>query len=308
MSITNERLTELIEYYSQLKEAIIRVDNKYSVDYVEPQLDFPPTLGLVPLQFTPKTEEELRALAHTQVEPEFVGKRAREKESYDKQYLSIYAQKTTLEKDHQQLLEKLLAEYNTATKKLYYKLVNHGLVYSTINTNATNEQREIYTNNVHSATADYEDELALLNHRVSVLKDIYEYNIEQLDQEQQVKEEKVYLDLVTQQEKQKTAIDKYNQTLAEKEVKYKASCEKSLQYARQAEYERALEASRLYAELGEIGIKQMMLEEKTTVAKVYFTPLTLEEAHTILDMDSFLINNLGSNYSSFVDWVDATLR
>ena len=52
----------------------------------------------------------------------------------------------------------------------------------------------------------------------------------------------------------------------------------------------------------------MMLAEKLTVAKVYFTPLSLEEAQCILDMDGFLVTHLGTNYSAFEDWVNVTLR
>ena len=308
MAISDERFSELVEYYNQIKEAVIRVDNKYSVDYVEPQIDFPPTLGLEPLQFTPKTDEELQSLAHSQVEPEFISKRAREKESLDKQTESIRIKQTEQNAAHQKVLEKLLADYNTETAKLHYKLVNHGLLYSTVNTKASNEQRENYTNSVHSATAEHEDKLEALSQQLNVLNSIYQYTLEQLDAEQEAKEYKLYLKLVDQQNKQQQSVDKYNQTLEEKEIKYKASCERSLQYARQAEYERALEASRLYAELGESGIKQMMLAEKLTVAKVYFTPLSLEEAHCIMDMDGFLVTHLGTNYSAFEDWVNVTLR
>ncbi|MBR7177301.1 MAG: hypothetical protein IKD26_03730, partial [Clostridia bacterium] len=174
MAISDERFSELVEYYNQIKEAVIRVDNKYSVDYVEPQIDFPPTLGLEPLQFTPKTDEELQSLAHSQVEPEFISKRAREKESLDKQTESIRIKQTEQNAAHQKVLEKLLADYNTETAKLHYKLVNHGLLYSTVNTKASNEQRENYTNSVHSATAEHEDKLEALSQQLNVLNSIYQ--------------------------------------------------------------------------------------------------------------------------------------
>ncbi len=308
MAISDERFEELVEYYGRLKEAIIKVDNKYSVDYVEPQLNFAPTLGLVPLEFTAKTEEELMTQAQTEVAPEFVAKRARETEDYTKRKDAFAQKQTEIERKHQKLLEQLLADYNTATTKLYFKLVNNGLLYSSVNTDKTNDERKKYTDSVHSATADYEDELDNLSMQLSKLDAYYEYNLSQLEEEENLKVHRAYAKLVANQEKQKLAIDKYNQTLTEKEVKYQASCQKAYQYARQAEYERALEASRLYAEIGESGIKQMMVAEKTTVAKSYFMPLSLEEANCILQMDGFLVNHLGTNYSSFVDWINVTLN
>lgn len=307
MSISDERFAELVEYYDQLKQAIIRVDNKYGVDYVEPELDFPPTLGLQPLEFVAKTEQELRQQAYTNVQPALVAKRAREEENYQSGKDGIAARVRQLELDHQKKLDNLLEAYNTATAKLYYKLVNHGLLYSSINTDQTNKQRQHYTDSVQSENADYEDKQMALTVQLDKLNAQYEYNMQALDEEQEAREEVEYRQLLDQQDKQKLSIDKYNQGLVEKENKYQASCQRSIQYARQAEYERALEASKLYAELGESGIKQMTTSEKLTVAKVYFTPLTNEEAHCLLDMDSFLITHLGTSYSAFTDWVDVTL-
>ena len=61
MAISSARMKELIAKYDVIKGKVEDIDRKYSLDYREPLLNMPESLGLTKLQYVPKTEEQLRA-------------------------------------------------------------------------------------------------------------------------------------------------------------------------------------------------------------------------------------------------------
>ena len=75
MSVSSERLQELAELIAALKKKVLFIDNKYSTDYVEPQLNLPDSLNLEHLTFTPKTDAELTAIAEQQVAASYLAKK-----------------------------------------------------------------------------------------------------------------------------------------------------------------------------------------------------------------------------------------
>ena len=65
--------------------------------------------------------------------------------------------------------------------------------------------------------------------------------------------------------------------------------------------------AKLYAQLGETGLRQLVTREKYAVCQDAFFPLRREEAQAILTFDSFLRSHLGVYYDSFVAWINTTL-
>ena len=74
MSITDERARQLAELDQTIRKKITAIDTKYSTSFVEPELDLPDSLNLVPLTFTPKSDVQIAALAHEQALPSYLVK------------------------------------------------------------------------------------------------------------------------------------------------------------------------------------------------------------------------------------------
>ena len=82
MAISDDRKEQLLEQYSQLKKVLAEIDNKYSVSYIDVELDFPPSLGLQHLEFLPKTQAELFDMADKKVSHKYEEKKRNLEKSY----------------------------------------------------------------------------------------------------------------------------------------------------------------------------------------------------------------------------------
>ena len=82
MAISSARMKELIAKYDVIKGKVEDIDRKYSLDYREPLLDMPESLGLTKLQYVPKTEEQLRAAAEERIAASYIAKQGRLNSSY----------------------------------------------------------------------------------------------------------------------------------------------------------------------------------------------------------------------------------
>ena len=76
MAISSARMKELIAKYDVIKGKVEDIDRKYSLDYREPLLNMPESLGLTKLQYVPKTEEQLRAAAEERIAASYIAKQS----------------------------------------------------------------------------------------------------------------------------------------------------------------------------------------------------------------------------------------
>ena len=104
MALSKERVNELIEIYNGLKARIFRIEEQYSLDFVEPELDMPDSLNLTKLTYQPKSEKELKVLAQQQASATIVSKQA----SLDKNYNAKLKSLTRKMKSAQQWLSEKL--------------------------------------------------------------------------------------------------------------------------------------------------------------------------------------------------------
>lgn len=307
MSISTDRAVELAALDKQIQAKINVIDTKYGTAYVEPKLDFPESLGLVHLTFTPKTDAELTAQAQNSVAASFLSQKNSALAAYNKGLDAIALQEGDAVFANSRNLAKLLADYNDNLAKLQRRLVDNGLQFSSVMTSAQKRLLAEYNADVSTENADYEHKRANLLRNKADLAERYADKAASLDEQKSARVAEIVAELKAKQDKEQQAIVKYNSSLDEKEAKYKASCARALEYARQAEYDRALEASKLYAQLGESGFNNQKTAEKLACCRFYLTGLTKEEAVAIVDGTGFYASNLGAAYSTLKQWINDTL-
>lgn len=304
MAITQQRADELDEIYQRLKERLSEVDDKYSVSAHDVEMDLPETLGLEHMQYTPKTEEELQTIAEAQTANAYQDKLRSLTNSYNAKISANSQKQSKLTSSHNAKLSTMLAEYNVNCDKIIQRLIDNGLMFSSLITSEVQKERSAYTSRVGNENTSYTSELSVLTAQSGQLQDDYEDNCDQLQAEHENDVAEAYRKLLQAETKLVNSVEKYNRSLDEKEVKYRASREKSLEYAQQREYERALNAARVYAELGEVGVENLISTEKFNICKSAFNMLNSEEANYILDTDNFLQGSLGIYYDYLVDWLN----
>lgn len=307
MSITSERAQELLALYAQLKVTILEIDHKYSLDYYEPKLEFPPTLGLEPLEYVAKTEQELTAIASDYASPAYQTKLRVFEQSYLRSKQTLDTKKLTLAENLRKKLVELLDKYNVNVANLRRKLINNGLIFSSVVTTKNQQALDDYNSQVEEANVHYQSLQTQVDEQLTDLQNRHEKGNQALQTEYQANVDKFYQQLCEDEQKEKERITKYNQSIEEKEVKYQASCQRALEYARQAEYTRSIKAAQLYAEIGATGMDAQKQTEKYNYCKQFFTDWNREEALLVIQSDSFLTAHLGSYYTSLIDWVNTYL-
>ena len=133
-TITRERLIELQELYEALKVRVLSIDEKYSLDYVEPKLDLPDSLNLQKLEYTPKTEEELTALAEQAVAAIIISKQASIEKAYSSKLKSVAIKLTQNKNNHFATVNGIMEKYLERCEKIKRRAIEHGLVFSTVTT------------------------------------------------------------------------------------------------------------------------------------------------------------------------------
>ncbi len=306
MSISTERAQELLAQYASLKETILKIDDKYSLHYREIVLDMPP-LDLPRLTFTEKTTAELMQLATTEVSAWHQSKVMQFEQSYLRTKQTLQSKQLQLAESLRQKLLQLLKNYQQQIADIRRRLINNGIIFSSVTDKLSDEALTEYNANVTEANMQNQAQTDVVEGELTALEERYSQGNTDLQTQLQDKIQQAYNDLVYAQQKEQERVQKYNTTLEEKEVKYQTSCERAWEYARQAEAERAINAARLYAELGESGAQSQKMSEKYHYCIQYFMTWKKSEALLVIESDSFLNSHLGTYYQSFIDWIDTNL-
>lgn len=307
MAISSARMQELIALYNVIKGKVEDVDRKYSLDYREPLLDMPESLNLTPLKYVPKTEAQLLSSAEELISPVYLAKQRQLDTSYANNMQKIAKRYSELDADSRAKLNKLLKEYNETCDKLYKRLVDNGLRFSSIIDKANGEARDDYNKAVAEQNGAAQSEKNIIDSDKQSLTDVYTAACQSLSEEKQAKLAQTYGKLVENEAKAEQNIAKYNAKLDEKEARYQASRARAYEYARQAEYDRAFTAAKLYAQLGATGYTEKMQWEKYRLFQEGFASLLKEEALALVNMDGFARGHLQDYYSTLIDWINRNL-
>lgn len=307
MALTPERVQELYEMYKELKERILEIDNKYSLQYVEIDFDMPESLNLQKLVYTPKTDEELMELADKEVAAAVIAKQRSLDVNYATKLKNLSAQRQQRSQSVMSALKKLDDELQQTLEKYQKQIIDNGLYFSNTITKYTTLANSQYDADKSAINSKYVTDLTNFTAREKDAEELYKQSCELLESEKQARLDNAYQKLLISEEKTKTNIEKYNNSLEEKERKYQFQRAKAYESARRAEYNRAFTATKLYAELGEVGYRNRVIMEKYTVCQQYFMPLRRSEANSVLSFDGFLITHLDIYYDAFVEWVNYAL-
>lgn len=308
MSISTERAKQLLEMHAELVSKLNKVDTKYSIDYIEPQLDLPDSLGLVHLEYTAKTDAQLTELAQQQALASYLSKKRIVDTSYATQLAANTKSRSAEQLSHTQKLDSLLEGYTSQNLSLRARVLNNGLFFSSILESVTTKLLAQYNLDVQQENTAYKAKVDSLDQQKTALDNKHQQQLTAIESERVANVAQILAQLREDEDKQKLSVTKYNASLDEREVKYKASCARTKEYARQAEYERALEASKLYAQLGETGFKNQMYAEKLSTCKFFLQSkgLNEEEALALIDVDSAVSNHLSSYYTTLKQWIRDT--
>ena len=300
-------MQELLKIYDKLKETIIYIDTKYSLVYVEPKVELPDSLNLQKMTYTPKTEGELKALAEQYVAATVLSKQRGLDSNYLTKVKTLGRKRTELTREQSDKVKKIDDDYAETLQKLERKLINNRLLFSTTATSARASATADYSAKKQESNLSYQEELRASDTEESDVDAVYDESCAKLEEERQALIAKRYQALVEAEEKAKTNVDKYNNSIEEKEQRYQYTRAKFIESVRRAERDRVLTMTKLYLQLGEVSYHDRMLREKYAAAQDAFWPLRRNEATALLSYDSFLSMHLETYYSTFVDWVNTAL-
>ena len=307
MSISTQRLSELTELYSDIKESFRLVDEKYSLVAAEPQLDMPESLNLKKLAYTPKTQEELNAAAELSTAAAILSKQNSVERSYSAKLKSISQKQAEVLSDADMKANESVEAFNAEKEEIARKLVDNGLVFSTIAVKFNDLASQHHIKRMEKISSRVDHRTKLIESEQADAEQLYTESCEALQREKEARIAEALRRLAEEEEKQRIAVEKYNNSLEEKEQKYQASRARAYESAYRARQNTALQNAKLYAELGETGYRDLIQKEKYSICVKQCAALTREEGNALLGFDGFLRTELGSYYSTFVNWVNTAL-
>ena len=306
-TITQERMKELLEIYAKLKKVIIEIDDKYSLVYVEPKIELPDSLNLQKMTYTPKTEDELNELAEQFYASTILSKQRSLDSTFTTKMKNLGRKRTEVMREFTDRLKKIDDDYNDDYEQVQKKLINNGLLFSTTASKYRDATYADYTKKKDACNHSYSLDINALDTEEKDVDSVYNEACAKLEEEKQALTAKRYQALLEIETKAKTSVDKYNNSIEEKEQRYQFTRAKFIETMRRAERDRVLTMTRLYMELGETGYRDRMLREKYATAQDVFWQLNRVEGNALLNYDSFLQVHLEIYYSAFVDWVNTSL-
>ena len=304
MALTQQRVQELYNEYGKLKDKINEINHKYSLDVYEIDLGFPPTLGLEKLTFTPKTPTELANLVAAEVDAKCGPKIVSAEKTLANQNAAIEQQKLAAGESNRQKIAQIDADYSKKTSDMQHKIVNANLQYSTLFDSALKDIQDAYAEALELQQQHYASQNESFQKKADANMRRYQQEITRIQEYRMALTHSIQQSIRDKEQKQALAVQKYNNSVDEKENKYQYSCKRATEYAREAEVNRALAAARLYATLGSTGLELRKKTEKYYVCLHFFGQFTKEEAKSILSFDSFLKVELEDYYSTLVDWIN----
>lgn len=308
MAISAARLEQLRQEFIPTKNKIDQIDRKYSLDFREPLIDMPESLDLPKLQYVEKTEAELREEADGKVKASYIAS-AR---SLDSRYATKLS---SIEKRRQEAAEKArseqakyLADYAKETDALRQKLIDNGMLFSSVIERMKLRLQTEYEQKVTESNKSVEQKEAILDDERARADESYANEKDELDKERAAKSDDEYNKLVKNEQNKQISVEKYNAQLDEKEKKYLMARAKALENARQAEYNRSFAAKKLYQQMGATGYEQAKLWEKYNVFTMHFANFTKrEEALALINADAYVQTHLQDYYNTFMDWLNRKL-
>lgn len=308
MAVSQDRLQQLLAGFAKIKTQVEAVDLKYSLDYNEPLLDMPESLDLPRIDYTAKTDEQIRSEADEQVLARYISDLYALEKNYNAAVNKTERALLSIEESVRKTLARLAAEFNVDADEIRNKLINAGLLYSSALSKLTEKRRAQYQADVNNANTGAEAQREEINKQRQGLDENYQNTLDGIEAERQARAQTAYNNLKNKEEAERIRTEKYNAALEEKEQKYLYNRARAYENARQAEYSRAFAARKLRSQIGSVGYEKAILTEKYGILTRYVKSLgNKEEALAVVKSDSFCQVHLQDYYSSLIDYINRSL-
>ena len=292
------------ERYAQLKSEFDEIDKKYNRTLNDIELDFPPSLGLSKLTFTPTDQEKLTELAQGYYDGYYDQKLAEFTQSnlqkQGVQESKLLQQSSKHDKECQSLKQK----YDKKRLDFIDKAIKNCIMASSIYQSELKRLLDEYNAEVQKAQQEHQDAVDGLNQTLQLLQNLLSQASQSIQQQKQSKIDEKLFGLNKDEQKQSDSVTKYNNTVDKQEADYKVKIEKAYATVTASEQRRALEAINLLATVGVAGVEKLKSEEKVTIAKEFFVTLGRQQAKELFDNDSTLEYHFSSYYSYMQEYVN----
>ena len=290
--------------YALLKAEFDEIDKKYNRALNDIELDFPPSLGLAKLTFTPTDQETLASLAQDYFNSDYEQQIAQfTQQNLQKQRVKsdkIRQETTTFDTNCQTLQQK----YQAKRLAFVQKAIKNSIVASSIYQQELDRLLAEYNQQVQSAQTAHQQAVDSLNNGLQLLQQLLSQTTQSLQEEKQAKVQEKLFQLNQQEQKRSDSVTKYNNSVDKQEADYQVKIQKAQATVISAEQRRALEAINLLATVGVAGVERLKAEEKVTPATEFFQSLSASEAQRIFYGDDTLQYHFGSYYSYMKELVD----
>lgn len=301
--MSQESLT-VQQRYAQLKAEFDEIDKKYNRALNDIQLDFPPSLGLQKLTFTPTDQQQLQQLAEQYYQGNYDNRiaqvtatnLAKQQAKSDK----IQQENTNFDNNCQNLQQKYQAKRLAFIQKALSNCIANSSIY----------QQEIarlsaeYDQQVKQIVQLHQQAVASLNNQLQLLQQLLFEATQSLQEEKQAKIDEKLFELNQQESRRSDSVTKYNNSVDKQEADYQVKIQKAQATVIAAEQRRALEAINLLATVGVSGVERLKAEEKIVPAQEFFATLPRAQAQQIFSEDSTLQYHFGTYYDYMQEFVN----
>ncbi|MDD4833073.1 MAG: hypothetical protein PHI78_05305 [Clostridia bacterium] len=290
--------------YGDLTKNLKDIDTLYSTNYVEPKLNLPASTGATKIEYSMPVQDELYNQAKTNLAEKYNTKSSniRNDASTDSGNISGKIDQAELKAIFE--LKDLNDSEDVDKEKIRKNALERGLARSSIVESAENDAEETYAKQRNSVTEQKDADVNLLKQKLESLKTLTDEALVSLGISQDLETQELALKLYNEALEKQKEIAKYNNTISANDAKLTASNEKMRQQAMSNEYQRAAEAQKLLAEVGEAGLNKIVCREKYYAVISYIDELTKEQSIDLLEKRTDLQDELGSFYEWVVEYVE----
>lgn len=293
-----KQLEDASAIYKKLLEDMAKVDKKYSTEYQEQRVDAPESLGLKKLEYDMPSDEEIEKVAKQYFSASREG---------DVSKINVSTQKSLndLEKTAKSVLEqavkgqiKIDQQREEDLKRNNYNSQTKNLTNSSIKTSMEDNINALANDALKTLQSDTDNSIGNINTQKQQVEELSQRQLKDLEEVYAQKVATKIAELFDEAQEQLDSVTKYNNSVDEKEAKYKKSLDSALKSLEEKEWKRVAEMLKLKNTIGESGVNQQKAEEKYRAIRSVLDEYSPADALQILESSSAFKSHLGDLYDS----------
>lgn len=276
----------------ELLSKIAAIEAKYNANPSRVELDAPDSLGLEKLQYEGASDEEIQLSAEKAAEDAYQKSLQSINSKNEQDAEKIQSFKTSLSNTLENRLLSIDSDYDDAKKSVENQAIRRGLARSSIIMGQIQAFDESRLSTKHAEEKSYAEAITDLENKLYDLEAGKAAAIEALDIDKLNSITEQIQKLTKERDDKLTEVLKYNNTVSEKEAKYK----------KDLDIEKLNLQTQALKNLTSGEIAKKVSEEKLSAAKTYFDSATPSEAVALLLTDSKVKEALGNNYTYLLNY------